>query len=75
MTFKEVVNRLYNALYWTEWKAAGFDYKAVHKWQLKQRVPLIHIPEVAQMIGCKPSDIDDYFIGKDHITIDWSKEK
>lgn len=74
MTYNEIANRLYNALYWTEWKARGFDAKDVNRWHLQQRIPLIHIPEVARIIGCKPSDIDDYFIGKDELTIDWSEK-
>ena len=74
MTFREVMERLYcNPMEFADSK--GFDVADYNKWIDAQRIPLIHIPEVARIIGCKPSDIDDYFVGKDHIIIDWSSEK
>ena len=52
----------------------GFTIDDLDKWAKKGRIPLIHIPEIAGWVGVKPSDIDDYFIGKDHIEIDWSSK-
>lgn len=52
----------------------GFKIADVNKWIEQGWIPMAHIPEVAGWIGCKPSDIDDYFIGKDELTIDWSEK-
>lgn len=45
------------------------------EWVKKSQIPLIQIPEVARIIGVKPSEIDPYFEGKNHIVIDWRGER
>lgn len=51
--------------------------KKLHEWVGvvdKSFIPLIHIPEIAKIIGVKPSEIDPYFIGKDDLTIQWERK-
>ena len=49
----------------------GFNIADVNKWIEQGWIPMAHIPEVASWIGCKPSDIDDFFVNKDNWEINW----
>ena len=74
MTHEEAVNILYSR----KWDSLpeGFYLSNVVDWyDAKCKIPLIHIPEVARIIGVKPSEIDPFFKGKDNILIDWRGER
>lgn len=76
MTFREVYERFYCAIEasGSVWPVKGFSVFECESWVEKERIPLAHIPEIAEIIGVKPSEIDEFFIGKDHITIDWESK-
>lgn len=76
MTHEQAIDQLAAICAHTPLEVIGMSSPLLYWFAIAEAetIPLIHIPEVARIIGVKPSEIDPYFIGKDDLTIDWSEK-